>query len=831
MKNLFRLLASVLLGVSVVVSQALTNFPTNGRVGLWKFDDGANLGKADVGNALLMKHTSNAANGVNKFVAITGPQTGDGAVTVGLGSYFECTPDLLPNGADTAKNVNRYTIAMDIRFPKKEWHAMFKFDPATTPVGTEYKFTNDADIFYANSTNNGAISALGTAQSGYTYDTTGLNQWYRLVVTADLGQKDYKIFLDGQLALQGKTSGMSLDNRYSIRSIDGLNKLIFFGDDDGDDGEMDVAFIALYNRPISPDTVALMGGFGHAIRNLAPIAQWDFEDNGSPLKATTGTNLSIVGKDSSVAGPKDIDKARAIGNGSYYVAKSTIYPNGNVGAARSNLYAIKIDFRVKSFSAVHPLFQTDTTNANSSELYVSNTGTIGNKEIGYSTDAIATGKWQRLVINANLNKFFDLWLDGKRLKQAGSQTIDGRYSLSSIGSIKSLLLFADSAAYAGSYIDVASISLWNRALDSAQIFTLGVVPIAAVDTSRDKNAGYAIYTDGTSSNPYVRIDSHADFKFDSTKAFSIEVWTKANQAWSGDPAIISNKDWGSGNNVGWAIVADAGRKNTFKFNIADEFRNRTDINFDSDSSAYLGDNKWHHIVITVNRKDTIAKAYIDGKLLRTVSVAALHGSVDHPTYPICLAQDGTTKYSYGYNYGGYIDEVRIWKGVALDSTTIQTWRTKTVTSAHPNWSNLVGYWNFDEGTGTSSVDKSGKNHTALLVNNVEWRTSQAALPVAQTKQSVPANYELANAYPNPFNPSTVISYQLPVASKVGLRIYDLLGREVATLVNEEQPAGTHNFQFSILNYQLSSGVYFYRIDVTGSNNEHFTDTKKLMLVK
>ncbi|MHB8906928.1 MAG: S8 family serine peptidase, partial [Melioribacteraceae bacterium] len=69
---------------------------------------------------------------------------------------------------------------------------------------------------------------------------------------------------------------------------------------------------------------------------------------------------------------------------------------------------------------------------------------------------------------------------------------------------------------------------------------------------------------------------------------------------------------------------------------------------------------------------------------------------------------------------------------------------------------------------------------------------------------IPTNFNLAQNYPNPFNPSTVISYQLSAPSKVTLKVYDLLGREVATLVNEYQLAGSYNSQFSILNYQLSS---------------------------
>ncbi|MGA2623285.1 MAG: T9SS type A sorting domain-containing protein [Bacteroidota bacterium] len=85
-------------------------------------------------------------------------------------------------------------------------------------------------------------------------------------------------------------------------------------------------------------------------------------------------------------------------------------------------------------------------------------------------------------------------------------------------------------------------------------------------------------------------------------------------------------------------------------------------------------------------------------------------------------------------------------------------------------------------------------------------------------------YSLSSSYPNPFNPSTKIKYQIPVASFVMLKVYDLLGREVATLVNELQQAGSKSVEFRAEN--LPSGVYYYRLEA-GS----FTETKKLLLLR
>jgi hypothetical protein len=94
----------------------------------------------------------------------------------------------------------------------------------------------------------------------------------------------------------------------------------------------------------------------------------------------------------------------------------------------------------------------------------------------------------------------------------------------------------------------------------------------------------------------------------------------------------------------------------------------------------------------------------------------------------------------------------------------------------------------------------------------------------QLKNFVPDNFQLFQNYPNPFNPSTKISWQSPVGSWQTLKVYDILGNEVATLVDEYKPAGKYEVEFNAA--ELSSGVYFYTLQA-GS----FTNTKKLILMK
>jgi CubicO group peptidase (beta-lactamase class C family) len=97
--------------------------------------------------------------------------------------------------------------------------------------------------------------------------------------------------------------------------------------------------------------------------------------------------------------------------------------------------------------------------------------------------------------------------------------------------------------------------------------------------------------------------------------------------------------------------------------------------------------------------------------------------------------------------------------------------------------------------------------------------------LVETNNALVNKFKLEQNYPNPFNPSTNISYSIPKSSYVTLKVFDILGREIATLVNEEKSAGTYNVQFAINNF-LSSGIYFYQLKAGD-----FIQTRKMILMK
>jgi hypothetical protein len=98
------------------------------------------------------------------------------------------------------------------------------------------------------------------------------------------------------------------------------------------------------------------------------------------------------------------------------------------------------------------------------------------------------------------------------------------------------------------------------------------------------------------------------------------------------------------------------------------------------------------------------------------------------------------------------------------------------------------------------------------------------LELKKVSNEIPRRFELNQNYPNPFNPTTTIKYQLPIANYVKLILYDILGREVTTLVNEKQSTGTYEVEWDASNYP--SGIFFYKLEAS-----NFVDTKKMVVIK
>ncbi|HEY3251717.1 MAG TPA: T9SS type A sorting domain-containing protein, partial [Ignavibacteria bacterium] len=112
------------------------------------------------------------------------------------------------------------------------------------------------------------------------------------------------------------------------------------------------------------------------------------------------------------------------------------------------------------------------------------------------------------------------------------------------------------------------------------------------------------------------------------------------------------------------------------------------------------------------------------------------------------------------------------------------------------------------------IDYTGSYEYYELANNVVIEAPRA--------------FTMGQNYPNPSNPKSKIDYEIPITGKVSIKLYDILGQEVYTIVNESKEAGYYTAEFNGTN--LASGVYFYRIIVEGAA-QNFSKTLKMILVK
>ncbi|HCY75403.1 MAG TPA: hypothetical protein DHV28_05740 [Ignavibacteriales bacterium] len=183
-------------------------------------------------------------------------------------------------------------------------------------------------------------------------------------------------------------------------------------------------------------------------------------------------------------------------------------------------------------------------------------------------------------------------------------------------------------------------------------------------------------------------------------------------------------------------------------------------------------------------------------------------------------------------------ELTSFVGSSVNGNVVLNWNTATETNNSGfeiqrstdkvNFSNVA----FVPGFGTTTEPRS-YSYTDNSVNNgkyyyrlrqIDYNGAFAYSQIVEVDVSAPIEFALTQNYPNPFNPSTIISYSIPQNSFVTLKVYDIIGNEIATLVNESKSAGKYDVRFDASN--LSNGVYFYTIKA-----DNFTSSKKMILMK
>ena len=256
----------------------------------------------------------------------------------------------------------------------------------------------------------------------------------------------------------------------------------------------------------------------------------------------------------------------------------------------------------------------------------------------------------------------------------------------------------------------------------------------------------------------------------------------------------------------------------------------------------INDGKWHHVVVVWDYSGSgttgTGKMYIDGVETTASSSYNANGN-DIKENKIYIGKPNNSE-SKNY-FLGSLKEIAIYNGRITETEVSELYNSglgKSATTAQAD--SILGYWQLDEGSG-STVNSEICSCNDGTIHGASWKGVQYSangpfeLTIDATGLSVengdflPDQFQLHANFPNPFNPTTSIKYDLPEDATVSLMIYDITGREIRHLVNETQNAGFKAIMWDGTNnygHQVGTGMYLYQIKA-GS----FTQTKKMMFLK
>jgi Secretion system C-terminal sorting domain len=148
---------------------------------------------------------------------------------------------------------------------------------------------------------------------------------------------------------------------------------------------------------------------------------------------------------------------------------------------------------------------------------------------------------------------------------------------------------------------------------------------------------------------------------------------------------------------------------------------------------------------------------------------------------------------------------------------------------YASFDNGLSFSYYSDGLGVNAITELFTATDSFLIAGMDyngvWRRLRPGLEgEASQEQEVPREFRLEQNYPNPFNPATKITYSIPEAGYVSIKIYDMLGHEVAALIDEIKQPGKYSIVWDASGF--AGGIYFYKLA-----SEQFTSTKKMVLIK
>lgn len=348
-----------------------------------------------------------------------------------------------------------------------------------------------------------------------------------------------------------------------------------------------------------------------------------------------------------------------------------------------------------------------------------------------------------------------------------------------------------------------------------EYFPEGALPPTSAGLKFNHTEETAVYIP----NPGIMLDTNH-------RALTMEAWIYA-------------PEWRSGTYQGDVINREDNKTYTLRTGGSGQINANVQASGDLETpsaleGATMKNNVWYHIAVTVAEESQ--KIYVNGELVLSNDDFVILADPAEPAY---VSEGSTLDLVIGNSqaytdrgFTGTITDVRMWS-VARTQDEIKTDMARALTETECQDVKLIGYWPLDEGTGQIAHDKSSYGRHGFLGKGDSVETTDPIwdTDIATVNDNVsPNTFNLAQNYPNPFNPTTNIRYTIPAQGLVKLNIYNVLGQEVKTLVNEVKNAGNHQITWNGDNnfgQKLSSGIYFYRIDFNGNQQM----VKKMVFLK
>jgi hypothetical protein len=193
--------------------------------------------------------------------------------------------------------------------------------------------------------------------------------------------------------------------------------------------------------------------------------RWTFDNIADLLLATVGNDLTLTGTHTDVTGAFTGDGATLIGVGSYYTCSHGIAANG--GGSQVNEYSILFDVMIDDPKVFHSLFQTNMGNTNDGDGFINTNSQIGITATGYSGFSLKAKRWYRIVLTVDNGSSLRYYVDGHKVLEGTSQSVDGIYGLDS-----SVLFFADENGE-DNPIYVTQLAIFNSCLTAQEVAGLG----------------------------------------------------------------------------------------------------------------------------------------------------------------------------------------------------------------------------------------------------------------------------------------------------------------------------------------------------------------------